>query len=117
MKESFLNGTEIPVVEQEDVAFGVKNLDNFPPYNEIPKCFGMNGKTKWDKLLSDWFFIGLKSLDITPKKGVDLDSAKRYIRANMITRVSKHEHKAAGIAYIMSLWFEDAKWEVNEKEK
>lgn len=115
MKESFLNGTEIPQVENAELAFGVNNLDNFPPYNEIPQEF-QNRNTKWNELFNDWFFVGLTSLEATPKKDVDLDRAMRYIKAHMKTWKSKHEHKAAGIAYVMSLWFEDAKWEKAKTE-
>lgn len=114
MKESFLNGTEIPSID--DILRERNYLKNFPLYEEIPKEFKEhNSPNKWNKLFSDWFFVGLKSLDITPKKGVDKDRAMKYIREFMGTWATKHEHKEAGIAYVMSLWFEDAKWEVKDK--
>ena len=110
MKTEFLSGEEIPEVENAEMAFGACDLSTFPPYEEIPKEF-KNGHTKWNKLFNDWFFEGLSSLDLTPKEGIDKEKVMRYIRAHMKTRRSKHEHKEAGIAYCLSLWFEDVKWE------
>jgi len=101
---------EIPEVDNTDVAFGVSTLDKFPTYEEIPDEF-QNGHTKWNKLFNDWFFSGLKSLELTPKNGIDKEKAQRYIRAHMKTFKSGHEHKESGLAYVMSLWFDDVTWE------
>lgn len=81
-----------------------------PPYNEIPDEF-RRGKTKWNKLFSDWFFNGLTKLDITPKEGIDKNKAMFHLRVAMQGWDTAHEHKEAGVAYLMSLWFDNAIWE------
>ena len=118
MKTEFLNGKDIPEVSNVEVSLGVNNLNAFPPYEDIPIDIKM-GKTekKWGKLFNDWFFVGLKKLEVIPKEGVDKEKALRYIRAHMKSFSSKHEHKEYGLIWVMSLWFEDATWETYEKEK
>lgn len=105
----------IPEVTNDEALFGASNLDRFPKYNDIPKEF-KEGHTKWSKLFDDWFFCGLKKLELKPKEGVDKNEAMRYINAHMRTWKSKHEHKEAGIAYILSQWFDDVTWEKGEKD-
>lgn len=83
--------------------------------DEIDREFGMNGSTKWNKLFTDLFFRGVKNLKLTPKKGIDEKKAWRHIQAIMRSFQPKHEHKTAACAYLMSIWFEDATWEVIEK--
>lgn len=113
MKEEFLTGKEIPEVSNAEMSFGVSSLSNFPAYDEIPKDFH-HGHTKWNRLFNEWFFLGLESMEVTPKNAVDKEKALRYIKAHMKTWNSKHEHKEDGIAYVMSLWFEDATWTINK---
>lgn len=85
-----------------------------PPYAEIPDEFkNFNRQTKWNKLFNDVFYKGLKSLELKPKDGIDKEKAWRHIGIAMRGWDSKHEHKEAGVAYLMSLWFEDVKWEVS----
>ncbi len=98
-----------------------KEIDNpftpseelLPPYDEIPDEFTRHPGTTWNKLFNDWFFSGLKSLELTPKDGIDKGKALRHIKVAMSGWDSKHEHKESGVAYLMSLWFDDVKWERN----
>lgn len=84
-----------------------------PPYKNIPEEFTRHTyNNKWCKLFNDWFFNRLTKLELIPKEGIDQDKALHHIRTAMQGWDSKHEHKEAGVAYLMSLWFEDAKWEV-----
>ena len=93
-----------------DVVFGCKASDLMPSYEAVPDKF-KNGNTKWNKLFSDWFFSGLKKLELIPKENVDKNKALLHIRAIMGSFEPQHEHKEAGIAFLLSEWFEDAKWE------
>lgn len=86
-----------------------------PAYDDIPDEFKRFTGTKWNKLFNDMFFYGLKSLTLFPKDGIDKEKAWRHIRIASQGRDSKHEHKAAGVSYLMSLWFEDAKWETSKE--
>ncbi len=83
-----------------------------PKMKDIPEEFkGWHPhETKWGKLFNDWFFLGLNSLELTAKEGVDLEMAKKHIRAIMTSRQPGHEHKEAAVTYLLSQWFEDAVW-------
>lgn len=77
-----------------------------PPYSEIPDEF-KRGRTEWNKVFSKWFYSGLpKGTNFIPKGGIDQDGALRHIKYCMGSWEPKHEHKEAGVAYLMSLWFE-----------
>jgi len=93
-----------------EMSFPARIEHLMPPYSEIPQEF-KDGHTKWNNLFSDWFFSGLSSLSITPKEGIKLEDARRHLHCVMGSFEPKHEHKEAACAYLMSLWFEDAKWE------
>jgi hypothetical protein len=101
-------------VSDVDLAFGGNMSDLLPPYSDIPEEFqNMNNRTKWNKLISDWFYVGLNSLDLKPKESIDVNGAIRHIKAILASWEPKHEHKMAGCAYLMSLWFDDVKYEKN----
>lgn len=92
----------IPTVTDLDLAFG--NIDHLP--KEVPEEF-YNGKTKWNDLFRKWFFSGIDINCIKPKEGVDVLLAVRVLQAIMRSYAPPHEHKEAGVAYLMSEWFED----------
>jgi hypothetical protein len=94
------------------------NIDVFnitelmPMYGDIPEEFkNWNNKTKWNKVVSDWFFRGLKNEVWQPKDGIEIQAALRHLRAILSSYEPKHEHKEAAVAYLMSLWFNDVKYE------
>ena len=87
------------------------SLDLLPPLDTIPEEFKRHGGTKWNKLFNDWFFCGLSKLELKAKSGIDKDKALKHIRIAMQGWDSQHEHKEAGVAYLMSLWFADVTWE------
>jgi hypothetical protein len=101
---------DIPTISDLDVAFGTTK--GLPAYNSIPDEF-KSGRTKWNDLFSAWFFGGLKSLKIAAKQDIDKSAALKHIRALMKSFDPKHEHKEAGVAYLMSQYFDDAEWERN----
>lgn len=87
-----------------------------PPYAVIPDSFKF-GYTKWNRLFSDWFYSGVKNLLLVPKSGVDVNKATRVIKAHMNSFEPSHGHKEAGVAYMMSLLFEDASWSLYTAEQ
>lgn len=99
---------EIKEVDGLDAVFGPRRIgDLIPKWEEIPKEF-KDGKTKWNTLFEHWFFVGLeKGAEFKPKAGVDKMKALRHIRAVMSSFDCKQEHKEAGVAYMLSEWFED----------
>ena len=82
-----------------------------PPMEAIPEEFKQHGGTKWNKLFNDWFFYGLSKLEFKIKADIDKTKALKHIKIAMLGWDSQHEHKEAGVAYLMSLWFDDATWE------
>jgi hypothetical protein len=98
-----------------DLAFPTKTKGLMPEYAEIPKEFKA-GRTKWNQLFADCFYSGLKSLELTPKEGIDKNKAWAHIRYIMGSWEPKHEHKEAAVAYLLSQWFEDAKWEKADRK-
>jgi len=102
---------EIP----EHMPFNVGHL--MPKWEEIPDEFKRFSGTKWNRLMCDWFFFGLKKLEVTPKTGVDKDKALWHINAVMRSCEPAHEHKEAAVAFLMSEWFEDAVWEKNDRKE
>ncbi len=107
-----MNGIKIQVQEVTDldIVFGGRAMELLPPYSEIPEEF-RDGRTKWNKVVSDWFFCGLKNCKWVPKEGIDTGKALRHIKAILGSFEPKHEHKEAGCAYLLSEWFEDVTYE------
>ena len=66
------------------------------------------------RLAKDWFFRGAKLGKLTPKNGIDAQAAIRHVRYCMGSWEPKHEHKEAGCAYLLSLWFDDIEYQVVE---
>ena len=83
------------------------NVDGWlPPYEEIPAEFKKLGN-KWAKLVSSWFFNGLDpSTEFHPKSGINKSEAIRHVGRCLRSFEPQHEHKEAGCAYLMSMWFE-----------
>jgi hypothetical protein len=103
---------KIQEVKDEETVFGAQDIGKMmPAYGDIPEEFkNFNSSNKWLSLVKDMFFSGLKSLELTPKDGVDVTLAKRHIRSIMVSYRPKHEHKIAGCAFLFNEWFSDVKW-------
>ena len=99
-------------VTDADIAFGRKAMQLMPAYNEIPKEF-QRGNTKWNKVIGDWFFGGLKNCEWSPKEGINTIKAIRHIKAVLGSFDPPHEHKEAGCAYLLSQFFNDVKYTNN----
>ena len=94
----------IPVPEVPDNPFTTP--EGFPKYKDIPEEF-KNIYNKWAMLQAKWFFSGLDSSKLIPKAGVDKIKALRVLGTFQGDWDLRHEHKAAGVAFLMSEWFED----------
>lgn len=102
-----LGPEQLDQITMSELLFSTTRL--LPPYPVIPERFKF-GNTKWNRLFSDWFYSGVSDLNLVPKAGVDVNKALRVIKAHMISFEPSHGHKEAGVAYMMSLLFEDATW-------
>lgn len=106
---------EIKEVSDLDMVYGGNIEELLPPMQDIPNDFGILKDNKWSKFISDWFFCGVEVLSLAPKEGVDTTKAIRHIRAILSSFEPKHEHKEAGCAYLMSLWFDDVQYKAMSK--
>ncbi len=79
--------------------------DLMPAYADIPREFH-NQYNPYAKLQAEWFFKGLDAKKIKEKPGIDRKLALRHLGAIQSDWGPKHEHKAAAVAYLMSLWFD-----------
>ncbi len=93
-------------VTQLAVAFGGPEVmrDLLPPMSVIPKEFD-DGDSPYLKVVSMWFYGGLKASTLVPREGIDKTKAIRHLQACLGSFEPKHEHKTAGVAYLMSQWF------------
>ena len=87
-----------------DLAFGGRINELLPPYLDIPEDFKRD-RSPWNHWQREWFFNGLKEIP-KPLPGIDGDAAMRHLAAIQGSFAPKHEHKAAGVAYLASLWFQ-----------
>lgn len=76
-----------------------------PPTSDIPAEFKQHDGTEWNRLVSRWFFEGLNGT-LVARDGIDATAATRHLSAVLRSFEPKHEHKEAGAAYLMSLWFD-----------
>ena len=88
-----------PITDLE-LAFGTTRL--LPPPEAIPEAFWRgNAYTQ----LAEALFYGapLAPLLIEFKPGFDADQMRRIVRSHLASFEPKHEHKIAGVGYLMSL--------------
>ena len=95
---------EIPEIQDVDIAFGTTKA--LPKFKDIPREFTRDGN-KWKDAASSLFFKGGRKSQFKVKDGVDADKAFRAIQAHLASWEPKHEHKEAGVAYMLSEWFDD----------
>lgn len=94
----------VPEIAGVDLAFG--NTKHLPPMTEIPQEF-QNGRSPWSNLFHRWFYSGLPAtVEFYPKEGVNPEKALKAISAIMVSFEPKHEHKEAGVTFLLSQWFD-----------
>lgn len=93
-------------VDDVFMAFPANVIGKYLPVEkDIPKEFWSDND--WTPIIDDWFFKGLnKGVEFHPKDSVDAGKAFRHCRAVMKSYQPSHEHKIAGLAYLMSQFFE-----------
>ena len=80
-----------------------RTVECMPTYADIPEDF-TSGLHPWSRWQAKWFFEGLDDMP-TPKDGIDGQAAMRHLNYIQRSWDTKHEHKAAAVAYLASLWF------------
>jgi hypothetical protein len=97
----------IPEITKPDIVFGTTK--GLPDYDTVPEDFKY-GKTKWNMLFNDWFYSGISELRFVKREGIDPEKAYDHIQALIKSFGSKHEHKEAGVAYLLSQYFKDVSY-------
>ncbi len=90
---------------REQVIFADKVSHLLPAWNDIPEDF-RRCHDGWSAFVSQWFFQGVNESAVVAKSGIDKTVALSHCAAIMRSWVPSHEHKIAGVAYLMSLWFD-----------
>lgn len=100
---------EIPEVKRLHAALGCN--PPLPSWKDIPDEF--KRRHRLVDVANDLFFEGGKLSDfgLKPKPGVDKGKAIRVIKCCLTSLEPSHDHKEAGVAYMLSEWFEDASGE------
>lgn len=75
-----------------------------PLWDDIPQEF-KNDKLDWCGFVNRWFACGCFFVPKV-KKGFDNNEVWKHLKACMCSFEPSHEHKVAGVAYLMSLWLE-----------
>jgi hypothetical protein len=93
-------------VSDLDIAFPASVGHLLPAWADIPEEFRHWPGNGWVRFVDNWFFKGTSTRQLKAKPGIDKNAALRHVRACMGSFEPKHEHKTAGVAYLLSLWFE-----------
>ena len=89
------------LVTDIDIAFPGNIIGRLlPPMAGIPEEFS-SSENKWRNKASRLFFNG-GGIDIKPD--INKSHAIRHLRACLGSFEPKHEHKVAGVGYLLSLW-------------
>lgn len=109
----------VPDVSRLDAVFGGGAMQILPPWTEIPEEFRQgwdSDRNQWCRLARDWFFFGLKNDSWTPREGVDPKKALLAVACCLSSFEPSHEHKIAGVGYLLSQWFVDATYDRGRAE-
>lgn len=101
----------LPVPEVSDVEMAFPANPPLPAWDDIPEEFRKNcfsDKDPWCHAAAMLFYQGGKLADfgMTPKPGVDMPKAVRALKACLGSYNPSHEHKMAGVGYMLSQWFD-----------
>lgn len=86
-----------------------------PDWDTIPDEYKQWGsRNEFVRCVSDWFYRGLKDVLFEKAEGVtdeDAGRVMRMARACLASFEPKHEHKIAGVAYLLASYFTAVVWE------
>jgi hypothetical protein len=89
-----------------------------PERREIPEDLWRawhHDSHEWCGPANRWFHEGIETDDFVPKEGIDAKAAWRQLGACMRSFEPSHENKIAGVAWLMSRWFDKAPLKTPEK--
>jgi hypothetical protein len=89
-------------ISDVELAFPADISKLLPLYDSIPEEF--KDGNRWTQLADDLFAEGGDPGNTKP--GIDKREAVRHLQACLGSFQPKHEHKIAGVAWLLSQWFE-----------
>ncbi len=101
------DGYDQPMVIDDILFVFPGHIDKLlPQYDDIPEEFRRNRGTEWNVFVRDWFFAGWpEDRLLYTRPDVDAEAAFRHLYTIMRSFEPKHEHKEAGVAWLMSRWY------------
>lgn len=78
-----------------------------PKWEDMPEEFRRQNN-EWTRMADKWFCCGLDPVPEV-KEGIDPKKVWRHLKACMGSFEPAHEHKIAGVGYLMSLWLKPIK--------
>lgn len=111
---------EIKEVSDVTLAFPANVIRDglLPAWDDIPERFKTLDRDGWIDLFVALFYEGGKAghdLWLHPNPGVDGAKAFRQIRACLGSYEPRHEHKTAGVTFMLSEWFESYDWQSHDR--
>lgn len=100
-------------LESTDVVFGLTGtiIDTYmPKWTDLPEDFRRErgAAKKWTNIVDDLFFHGAKDIRCTVKDPtIEQRDIIKHIAMLLQSFEPSHEHKTAGVAYLLSLWCDD----------
>jgi hypothetical protein len=87
------------------MAFPAKVIDQYLPLvQEIPEEFWAP-QNLYNRMVTDVFFQGTKEdWEFALREGIEIKTFKRHVMTCLRSFEPPHEHKIAGVAYLISLW-------------
>jgi len=88
-----------------NLIFFENGLKLLPAEADIPRAF-FEDENAFRQIARAWFCTGITGAAFVPKEGIDKQRAIAHLSAVLRSFDPSHEHKMAGVAYLMSEWFE-----------
>lgn len=100
------NIVEIPAVTDDEILDG--SMRYLPVFKELPEEFQVRPYNEWFIIASSLFYDGGKLTDygLVIKSGVDGMQANRLIQSHLRSWKPQHEHKMAGVGYLLSQYYD-----------
>lgn len=98
----FLTPADVASITDPECAFGTTRL--LPAVEDIPAEFKSQRGNVYTKI-ADSIFMGtdMPQGEIEMKEGFDPQAVNRCVRAHICSWSPKHQHKIAGVGYMISL--------------
>jgi hypothetical protein len=95
-----ITAKDVSSITDLDVAFGTTQF--LPPMDSIPKEY-LSGSNIYVQVVEAIFSgSAFPDAELTPVEGVSPEGLNKIIRAHVSSWEPKHEHKIAGVAYLLS---------------